>query len=140
MLTNYRQYIGRIFLFVGMASFGLIAGCNMTGDETEVASAASCPQGLGWAEGLPGNANPESEMHTSFTTDADDCLFQQWSWETFVWATAMIDGQPRFMSMKTVDMLDPAYKAPANGGVLRLTPRSTKAHNLPQEDYDAAFT
>jgi hypothetical protein len=112
----------------------------MTGDGTAIASAASCPQWMGWAEGLPGNANPESEMHTSFTTDADDCLFQQWSWETFVWATAMIDGQPRFMSMKTVDMLDPAYKAPANGGVLRLTPRSTKAHNLPQEDYDAAFT
>ena len=115
----------------------LLAACNATA-ETEVASAGACPEGFGWAEGLPGNFAPDAPFPTEFSADADDCLFQQWSWEAFAWATAMIDGQPRFMSLKTMDDLDPDGAA-APAGVLRLTPRSTKAHSLPTEDYDAAF-
>lgn len=122
-----------------LGGLAVLAACNSAGEgDREVASASACPEGFGWAEGLPGNAGADNPMPTQFSADADDCLFQQWSWETFVWATAMIDGQPRFMSMKTMDMLDPDYQAPA-GSALRLTPRSTKAHNLPQEEYDAAF-
>ena len=124
-------------LCFALGGAALLAACNATA-ETEVASAGACPEGFGWAEGLPGHFAPDAPFPTEFSADADDCLFQQWSWEAFAWATAMIDGQPRFMSLKTMDDLDPDGAA-APAGVLRLTPRSTKAHSLPTEDYDAAF-
>ncbi|HEY6816292.1 MAG TPA: hypothetical protein VI168_12190, partial [Croceibacterium sp.] len=124
-------------LGLALGGTALLAGCNNPG-ETEVAATGACPQGLGWAEGLTAFFDPAKQFPTTFSADADDCLFQQWSWEAFSWATAMIDGQPRFMSLKTMEQLDPGGNA-APAGVLRLTPRSTKAHNLPVEEYDAAF-
>jgi hypothetical protein len=124
-------------LCAALGTAAALAGCNGTEEEAQVAE-GSCPEGFGWAEGLPAHFAADAQFPTAFGADADDCLFQQWSWEAFAWATAMIDGQPRFMSLKTMNDLDPdGTVAPA--GVLRLTPRSTKAHNLPVEDYDAAF-
>jgi hypothetical protein len=125
----------RLALALMLGGTAVLAGC--TGQE-EVASAGSCPQGLGWAEGLPNNFKPDAPFPTAFSADADDCLFQQWSWEAFSWATASIDGTPRFLSLKTMEQLNPSGAA-APAGMLRLTPRSTKAHNLPVENYDAAF-
>src|SRR6187399_2125995 len=116
----------------------LLAGCDMVGDKAEPTPTPSpCPT-FGWAEGLKAYFPADAELPTAFNADADDCLFHQWSWEAFAWATALIDGKPRFLSLKTMDDLDPNGGGSAPG-VLRLTPRSTKAHNLPMEDYDAAF-
>ena len=78
-------------LCFALGGAALLAACNATA-ETEVASAGACPEGFGWAEGLPGNFAPDAPFPTEFSADADDCLFQQWSWEAFAWATAMIDG------------------------------------------------
>lgn len=136
-MTGLAIGLRRLLLGLALAGTAVLAACNGT-DEAEVASAGGCPEGFGWAEGLPAHFAPDAPFPTQFSADADDCLFQQWSWEAFAWATAMIDGQPRFMSLKTMEDLDPDGAA-APAGVLRLTPRSTKAHSLPTEDYDAAF-
>lgn len=91
--------------------------------------AASCPNRMGWEEGLvtylPANAAFPVEK------PAVDCDFHEWSWEAFVWATSMINGQPRFMSLSTMDDLMPgSTKASAGksnkGGkpMLRLGARS----------------
>ena len=134
-MMRFSLWLRRLALALLLCGTAVLAGC--TGQE-EVASASACPQGLGWAEGLPNNFKPDAPFPTAFSADADDCLFQQWSWEAFSWATALIDGTPRFLSLKTMEQLDPDGAA-APAGMLRLTPRSTKAHNLPVEDYDAAF-
>lgn len=112
-----------------------MAGTGAT--KPELQAGAACPEGLGWAEGLAANGSADAQLPTEFSADADDCLFQQWSWEAFVWATGDVGGEPRFMGMKT--MADLAGDQARPNGVLRLTPRSTKAHNLPNEEYAAAF-
>jgi hypothetical protein len=118
-MTGSGLWLRRVVFCLALGGTALLAACNATG-ETEVASTGSCPEGFGWAEGLPGHFAPDAPFPTKFSADADDCLFQQWSWEAFAWATAMIDGQPRFMSLKTMDDLDPEGAA-APAGVLRLT-------------------
>ena len=139
MVTRLVPWLRRLAMCLALGGTAALAGCDMIGgDETE-ASAGACPEGLGWAEGLTAYLQPGAELPTQFSATADDCLFQQWSWEAFTWATAMVDGKPRFMSLKTMEQLDPDENAPPAAGVLRLTPRSTKAHNLPVEDYDATF-
>lgn len=135
MAALFVSRLRRLFLCVALGGTFALGGCDRFGGEAE---AGACPQGFGWAEGLPRYLEPGAQLPTSFSADSDDCLFHQWSWEAFTWATALIDGQPRFMSLKTLDQLDPDGNPPPPG-VLRLTPRSTKAHNLPTEDYDAAF-
>ena len=132
-------WLRRLLLPLALGATAALAGCDMLDSYgTEKAGAGACPEGFGWAEGLPAHFAPDAKLPTAFGADADDCLFQQWSWEAFSWATAMIDGKPRFMSLNTMDQLDPDG-SPSPSGVLRLAPRSTKAHNLPMEDYDAAF-
>jgi hypothetical protein len=137
-MTRWAHWLRRLVLCLVLGGTVVLAGCSAGTDEVEVAAAGGCPEGFGWAEGLPDYFELNAQFPTEFSADADDCLFQQWSWEAFAWATAMIDGRPRFMSLKTMEQLDPDGAA-ATTGMLRLTPRSTKAHNLPEEDYDAAF-
>lgn len=139
MATRLALWLRHLALGLALGGTALLAGCDLfSGYDDE--PAASCPEGLGWAEGLPNFFKADAQLPTTFGDDADDCLFHQWSWEAFSWATAEVDGKPRFMSLKTMDDLDPSPDgAPAPAGMLRLTPRSTKAHNLPVEDYDAAF-
>ena len=139
MATRFALWFRHLALGLALGGSTLLAGCDLIGGDTDE-PAATCPQGFGWSEGLPRYFNADAQLPTAFAADADDCLFHQWSWEAFSWATAMIDGKPRFMSLKTMDDLDPSPDGtPAPAGMLRLTPRSTKAHNLPVEDYDAAF-
>src|SRR5688572_24485293 len=137
MATRFGLWLRHMALCLVLGGSALLAGCDMI-DGSKDEAAATCPQGFGWAEGLPRYFNADAQLPTAFSADADDCLFHQWSWEAFSWATAMVDGKPRFMSLKTMDDLDPDG-TPAPAGMLRLSPRSTKAHNLPVEDYDAAF-
>ena len=139
MATRLTLWLRRLVLCLVLGGTSVLAGCDLIdGYGTEEAEAATCPEGFGWSEGLPRYFNADAQLPTAFSADADDCLFHQWSWEAFSWATAMIDGKPRFLSLKTMDDLDPNGTTPP-AGMLRLTPRSTKAHNLPVEDYDAAF-
>jgi len=137
MIVPLSLWLRRLALCLVLGGTAVLASCN-SADKPEVASTGTCPEGDGWAEGLPGHFAADAQFPTRFSADADDCLFQQWSWEAFSWATAMINGQPRFMSLKTMDQLDPAT-ANAPVGMLRLTPRSSKAHDVAVEDYDAAF-
>jgi len=131
------SWLQRMALCLALGMTAALGGCDLLGSD-EAEAGGSCPEGFGWAEGLTAYLQPGAELPTDFSAQADDCLFQQWSWEAFTWATAMVDGKPRFMSLKTMEQLDPdGDEVPA--GVLRLTPRSTKAHNLPVEDYDATF-
>src|ERR1043166_10274022 len=65
-------------------------------------STPPCP-GFGWAEGLVKyTAYPAPPFPTDDTAnvDAQDCAFHQWSWEAFVWATAIgADGRGRFTTL-----------------------------------------
>lgn len=137
-MTRIALWMRHTVLALLLGGAAALGGCDMIGTAPADAAGGACPEGFGWAEGLPRYLAADAELPTAFSGDADDCLFQQWSWEAFSWATAMIDGKPRFLSLKTMGDLDPGGPA-APAGVLRLTPRSTKAHNLPVEDYDAAF-
>ena len=66
-------------------------------------AAQGCPT-LGWQEGLSAYLQPDAAFPTQDTasTPTPDCNFHQWSWEAFVWATALdSNGVPRFMLLPT---------------------------------------
>ena len=75
--------------------------------------ARGCPQ-MGWAEGLNNFLKPDHAFPTEDTRNVPtpDCNFHQWSWEAFVWATALIKDSsgatvPRFMTLATpAELLD----------------------------------
>lgn len=96
--------------------------------------APGCPLD-GWSEGLGAYLEPGAAFPTQDTpTDAPDCNFHEWSWEAFVWATAL-DGQglPRFMSLPTEEDLlsaDP-HAATLRPRQLKLAARSLMAHGTP---------
>jgi hypothetical protein len=88
-----------------------------------------CPA-FGWAEGLVKyTAYPAPPFPTDDTqnVNAQDCAFHQWSWEAFVWATAIgPDGRARFTTLHNVDELG-KKSAPAKGPKpLGLKPRDFK--------------
>jgi hypothetical protein len=89
-----------------------------------------CPR-FGWAEGLVKyTAYPAPPFPTDDTANvnAGDCAFHQWSWEAFVWATAIgADGRPRFTTLHNVDELSNSKAAAATGPKpLGLKPRNLK--------------
>jgi hypothetical protein len=92
----------------------------------------SCPLGFGWAEGLVAyTAYPASPFPTEDTANlsAPDCAFHQWSWEAFVWATAIgKDGRARFTTLHNVDEVGKTATAVATKGPkpLGLKPRDLK--------------
>ena len=85
-------------------AFGNVAGAATP------APARNCPQ-FGWSEGLGKYLAPNFPFPTQDTASlkAPDCNFHQWSWEAFVWATALISDSgttvPRFMTLATPDEL-----------------------------------
>jgi hypothetical protein len=96
--------------------------------------AANCPQ-LGWQEGLIKYQAPGAAFPTEDTpVGSPDCAFHQWSFEAFVWATALdSNGVPRFM---TLPMEDDLLSADANAAAVRpralkLGARSTMSHATP---------
>ncbi|MBL8297380.1 MAG: hypothetical protein JNN30_03430 [Rhodanobacteraceae bacterium] len=103
----------------------------MLASAEETASAAAvqnCPL-LGWPEFLPSFLKPKAEFPTQDTPlDAVDCRFHQWSWEAFVWATALdARGTPRFLSLPTIEDLFSAKPA-AGPRTLTLATRGVHAH------------
>ena len=91
-----------------------IAAISFAGLFDNVAGAAppppakGCPR-FGWAEGLNNYLKPDVAIPTSDTKvlPTPDCNFHQWSWEAFVWATALIKDPasgamvPRFLTLAT---------------------------------------
>jgi hypothetical protein len=96
-----------------------------------VAAPALCPP-FGWSEGLARFLAPDAKMPTEEPNHTVDCQFHEWSWEAFVWATALDKaGVPRFMTLPTPDdLVSSKPDAGKEGGVrlLRLASRSAKAH------------
>ncbi|MDZ3833403.1 MAG: hypothetical protein U0S50_16545 [Sphingopyxis sp.] len=121
-------------LALTLSTATLLAGCsdekNGAGKGAKVAAAGSCPEGLGWAEGLGGFLTAEAKMDTRIAANADDCLFNQWSWESFVWATAEIDGAPRFLGWKTPDELVAAPGLASRTSILRLDAHMKPLHAM----------
>lgn len=97
------------------------------GGKDEVA-AASCPEGFGWSEGLQAYLSPTATMPTAMSTSADDCLFNQWSWEAFVWANAPINGKPRFLGWQVPDDLIADPKDVPRTSLLRLDAHMKPVH------------
>jgi hypothetical protein len=104
--------------------------------------ARNCPQ-FGWAEGLnqyldPTHAFPTKDtQNDSKKTPTPDCSFHQWSWEAFVWATALIKDSsgntlPRFMTLETPeDLLNPGVAAAEpKPRMLTLAARSQTFHGV----------
>ena len=94
--------------------YALLVGLAVTASGV-AAAAPLCPQ-PGWAEGLNKFLEPDHPFPTKDTqndskkTPTPDCNFHQWSWEAFVWATALIkdasgNSVPRFMTLATPDDL-----------------------------------
>ncbi|MFA6267031.1 MAG: hypothetical protein WC670_15110 [Pseudolabrys sp.] len=93
-----------------------------------------CP-GFGWAEGLGAYLSPTAAFPTDDTRNvaAPDCIFQQWSWEAFVWATALVEGPsgtmvPRFMTLQTPDQLLTPTQSAVAPRMLRLAARTNAVH------------
>lgn len=80
--------------------------------------AQDCPP-FGWSEGLGSYLKPDAPFPTNDTANlpTPDCNFHEWSWEAFVWATALVPGPngtsiPRFMTLPTEDdLLTPSNDA-----------------------------
>ncbi len=94
--------------------------------------ATQCPLD-GWSEGLGGDAKSKN---IPITEPKNDCDFHEWSWETFVWATAPINGQPRFLSLPRLDALTNKNNIKP-GLVLKVGTRSHSLAALSQEDTGA---
>ena len=92
----------RLSVFVVAAFAG---GASLPAQPAD-SSAVLCP-GPDWAGRLPGFLKPDAKFPTDNTTlNASDCAFHEWSWEAFLWATALdAHGVPRFMSLRTPDDL-----------------------------------
>ena len=79
-------------------------------------SSSLCPT-LGWSEGLAGNfLGPAAAFPTQDTAgNPSDCAFHQWSWEAFVWATAIDPAtkRPRFLGLPSLDDLGKSSVAAA---------------------------
>jgi len=113
---------------IGFAgTFGNVAGAQTP------PPAKGCP-GFGWSEGLNRYLAPDFPFPTSDTKNlpTPDCLFHQWSWEAFVWATALINDPgsgttvPRFMTFATpAELLD----TNENAGEPKLRPLTLAARS-----------
>ncbi|MCP5519089.1 MAG: hypothetical protein H7A45_17740 [Verrucomicrobiales bacterium] len=98
------------------------------------APAPGCPP-FGWAEGLGQYLASDAPFPTQDTANnPPDCRFHEWSWEAFVWATALdSNGVPRFLSLATEDELlgaEAGASAPRPRD-LRLAARSLAVHGTP---------
>ena len=127
---------------------GLSTGCLvllLASGPSLHAQTMSCPP-FGWAEGLVHYTGFEAKFPTEDTKNnpATDCAFHEWSWEAFVWATALVPTDPanlnspvapRFLTLPDLDALgDSAHPELAKIGPkpLMLRPRTTKARGSQQ--------
>ena len=102
--------------------------------------AKNCPP-FGWSEGLSKYLAPNAAFPTTDTqpVPTPDCNFHEWSWEAFVWATALITDPasgasvPRFMTLATpADLLNTDENAgEPKMRLLTLAARAQTFHGAP---------
>ncbi|WP_209348948.1 hypothetical protein [Pontixanthobacter sp. CEM42] len=139
--SNFVENVKGWALALALTSFVAVSACTPSAsDDTETlaASALDCPNRLGWSENLPTYFEADAKLPTSFSDTAVDCDFHEWSWEAFAWATAEIDGTPRFMTMATLDAL--TSDTSSSDGMLRLGAHSNKPHAMPTGENAGAIT
>jgi hypothetical protein len=121
--SRYRFSMRKGILGALLLSLNLSASPSYAADSE---TASLCPP-FGWSEGL----NVYLKQNTSMPIDqtSDDCSFHMWSWEAFIWATALDNGVPRFMSLATPDQLFASNDNKAKKGMLRLSTRAISAHS-----------
>ncbi|MBG0810942.1 hypothetical protein IY145_16350 [Methylosinus sp. H3A] len=96
------------------------------------AVAGACPP-PGWQENLGNFQKPNAAFPTQDTASVPtpDCNFHEWSFEAYVWATALdANGTPRFLTLPTPDdLLSTNAKAAEIGPrTLKLAARSLMPH------------
>ena len=111
---NMKKSSRHLFIASLAAAIGLAAGFGNAASAATPAPTKHCPE-RGWSEGLNRYLVRTFPFPTSDTRSlkAPDCDFHQWSWEAFVWATALINDPgsgatvPRFMTFATpAELLD----------------------------------
>ena len=131
------------FTALAIAALGVHATVPASAQQQQEATQkAFCPT-FGWAEGLvknfqqPNSPFPVNDTKPNPAKPNDpipDCNFHMWSYEAFVWATALdSNGVPRFMMLP---MEDDLLSADANAAAVRpralkLGARSTMSHATP---------
>lgn len=98
----------------------------------EAAAASMCPP-PGWQENLGNFQKPGAAFPTQDTAPipTPDCNFHEWSFEAYVWATALdANGVPRFLTLPTPDDLLSTNAKAAEPGPrpLKLAARSLMPH------------
>ena len=97
-----------LLVTLAIAAIGFAGAIGNVAGAAPPPPAKNCPQ-FGWSEGLKSFLAPDFPFPTSDTkpVPTPDCNFHQWSWEAFVWATALLkdpasgDMVPRFMTLHT---------------------------------------
>jgi hypothetical protein len=107
-----------LIVTLAIAAIGFAGAIGNVAGAAPPPPAKGCPL-QGWSEGLVRFLAPDSAFPTSDTKNlpTPDCNFHQWSWEAFVWATALIKDPsgstvPRFMTLATpADLLNTSENA-----------------------------
>jgi hypothetical protein len=129
---RHRQRL-TLIITLAIAAVGLAGAFSSVAGATPPPPAKNCPN-VGWSEGLNNFLAPNAAFPTSDTKNipTPDCNFHQWSWEAFVWATALINDPgsstavPRFMTLATpADLLN----KDENAGEPRLRPLTLAARS-----------
>ncbi|MBI5911478.1 MAG: hypothetical protein HY848_16195 [Betaproteobacteria bacterium] len=118
---------------LAIAALGFFGAVDNAARAATPQPARGCPL-AGWAEGLVRYLAPTFPFPTQDTQNipAPDCNFHEWSWEAFVWATALMSNPsgasvPRFMTLPVpADLLDPNE----NAGATRVRPLVLAARAL----------
>ena len=120
-------------LIVTLTIAAVSFSCVLAAHAAPPPPAKGCPP-LGWAEGLGRFLQPNASFPTTDTAKlpTPDCNFHEWSWEAFVWATALVKDPasgttvPRFMTLATpADLLNTSE----NAGESRLRPLTLAARS-----------
>jgi hypothetical protein len=111
-----------------------------TGAASPPESAPNCPSS-DFTKGLGQYLNLDAQLPTDDTAHVpvSDCIFNEWGWESFVWATAIVKapssvgGVPRFLTLATPDeLLDRnSYASAQHVRTLKLAARADVFHGMP---------
>lgn len=135
--TRLRRFLLTLTLpALGVSCHAQTPTSTNTGAGAPAAAVADMCPPFGWQEGLAKYLAADAAFPTqdTATLPTPDCNFHEWSWEAFVWATALIDNNgtkvPRFMTLPTPEDL---LATDANAGAvkprtLKLGARSLRAH------------
>lgn len=132
-----RFAVPRTLSYLALLLFsGMLPAQSPSPSPSATATPGPCPT-FGWAEGLVQYIAPQAAFPTQDTANPSmtDCAFHQWSWEAFVWATALdpASGQPRFLALSNLNGLDTPALAAKGQKPLVLKPRTMKPRGSQQD-------